>query len=69
MVKVGDRVVVKGWASLPTYVSRVYFEQPYGTELETKRLVMLELTWPDGATSKVKLYDEGVEWYQYSETN
>ncbi len=53
----------------PVFISRIYFEEPYGTELATKRLVMLELTWPDERKSKCCLRRRASPWYQYAVMN
>jgi hypothetical protein len=71
VVKVGDRVVVYGWP-FPVYVSRIYWQDRNGVETDVgalRTLTMLELDWAERGKSRVKLHDEGLTWYRYSETN
>lgn len=73
MPKVGDRIIVKGWAHFDVRVSRIYQEDARGNEtkwdFETNR-IMLELDWgPEFGKSKVALHDKDKTWFPYNSAN
>lgn len=58
-VKVGDRVVVGDWHTIPVTVSQI-------NQLEDNR-VRLDLDWGEHGTSYVFLHDRKKTWYKYEE--
>lgn len=72
MVRVGDRVVVKGWPEIVVKVARIYQVDPRGNEtkwdFDTAR-IMLDLDWGEYGTSKVALHDKNRTWFPYTSSN
>ena len=71
MVKIGERVKVSDY-SIPVFVSRIFFVDATGREVDEVLGVvqMLELDWgPENSKSKVALHDEGKTWVKYSGLN
>jgi len=70
-IKIGDRIVVKGWPQFPTHVVRIFWEDGKGNEVDIQALAVttrLELEWDlEGkkSRSKVHLHQEGDLWYRY----
>lgn len=61
-VNIGDKIVVKGWASIIATVKKVTHD-PYGARW------IIELDWGVHGSSKVYDYDENKTWYRYSTIN
>jgi hypothetical protein len=70
VIKVGDRIGVRGW-KIPVVVSRIFYEDATGNEIPRAQSVstMLELDWGEHGKSKVALHDEGDTWYHYTSSN